>query len=127
MWLNEGWAMYAQLLYEADRLRVDLDDRLANLRERDAGLRADHGPPGHYNPGHFASENVYYPPALMLHAIRQQIGDSQFFAMAREWVQGHRNTTQDRISFTRFVNDFTGRDFTPLINAWLDSPTTPAP
>jgi hypothetical protein len=62
----------------------------------------------------------------MLHAIRQQIGDQRFFAMAAAWVQEHRNTTQDRASFTKFVNGFTGHDFTPLINAWLDSPTTPA-
>jgi aminopeptidase N len=126
MWLNEGWAMYAQVLYEEDRLGVDLDDRLADFRKRDARLRAEHGPPARYIPGHFGSPNVYYPPALMLHAIRQQIGDTQFFAMAREWVQKHRNTTQDRASFTSFVNDFTGRDFTSLIDVWLDSATTPA-
>jgi len=126
MWLNEGWAMYAQVLYEADRLGVDLTERLAGFRAQDAQLRAEHGPPGHYNSGHFGSPNVYYGPALMLHAIRQQIGDQRFFAMAAAWVQEHRNTTQDRASFTRFVNGFTGHDFTPLINAWLDSPTTPA-
>ncbi len=127
MWLNEGWAMYAQVLYETDKLGVHLDDRLGHFRQEDGQLRADHGPPGRYNAGHFGSANVYYPPALMLHAIRQRVGDDRFFAMAREWVQKHRNTTQDRTSFTKFVNDFTGQDFTPLINAWLDSTTTPAP
>jgi aminopeptidase N len=126
MWLNEGWAMYAQVLYESGKLGKDLDRRLADFRAQDAQLRRDHGPPGNYKPDHFASPNVYYSPVLMLHAIRQQIGDERFFAMATDWVQKHKNTTQDRASFTEFVNEFTGRDFTAVIDAWLDSPTTPA-
>jgi hypothetical protein len=32
----------------------------------------------------------------------------------------------DRALFTTFVNEHTGRDFTQLIDLWLDSPTTPA-
>ena len=33
--------------------------------------------------------------------------------------------TQDRASFIAFVNQHTGKDFTSLVNTWLDSPTTP--
>jgi aminopeptidase N len=62
----------------------------------------------------------------MLHEIRRQVGDREFLAMARDWVQTNRDTTQDRASFTTFVNKHTGRDLTSLINAWLDSSTTPA-
>jgi hypothetical protein len=31
----------------------------------------------------------------------------------------------DRAGFTAFVNRHTGKDFTALIDKWLDSPTTP--
>jgi aminopeptidase N len=57
--------------------------------------------------------------------IHQQIGDEAFFALGRDWVQQRRNTSVDRAEFTAFVNEHTGRDFTALIDTWLDSPTTP--
>jgi aminopeptidase N len=132
MWLNEGWAMYVQALWEDEfgsgrsKDPVPLARTLAEWRSLDGELRAAHGPPADYRPGHFGSANVYYCPGLMLHEIRRQVGDRMFFAMARDWVQTNRDTTQDRASFTAFVNKQTGRDLTPLINAWLDSPTTPA-
>jgi aminopeptidase N len=68
---------------------------------------------------------VYAGPAYLLHLIHQSIGDQRFFALGRDWVQTQRNTSVDRAEFTAFVNKHTGRDFTSLINAWLDSPTTP--
>ena len=62
---------------------------------------------------------------MMLREIHKAVGDEAFFAMGRDWVQQHRNTQVDRAQFTTFVNEHTGRDFTAVINAWLDSPTTP--
>ena len=130
MWLNEGWAMYAQALWEDEfggefGDPVPLSRTLADWRTKDGALRAQHGPPADYDPGHFGSANVYYSPALMLHEIRRQVGDRAFFGLAHDWAQDHKNTTQDRASFTAFVNEHTGEAFTALIDTWLDSPTTP--
>jgi aminopeptidase N len=69
---------------------------------------------------------VYVCPALLLHEVHRQLGDTAFFALARAWVSEHAGTAQDRATFTAFVNRHTGRDFTGLIDAWLDSPTTPS-
>jgi aminopeptidase N len=126
VWLNEGFAMYAQMMWEAQTERTGEAPILGRWRELDGELRAEHGPPGRYLPGHFAAANVYYCPALMLHEIRGRLGDARFFAMLRDWAQQHRNTTQDRASFTAWVNRYTGQNLTPLINRWLDSPTSPA-
>jgi aminopeptidase N len=125
IWLNEGFAMYTQAMYDAEVLGGSLDRIMSRWRAQDQGLRLTDGPPGHYKPTHFASSNVYYCPALMLHSIRQQIGDAKFFPMMRDWVGQHRYTNQDRASFLAYLNQYTGHDFTALVNAWLDSPTTP--
>jgi aminopeptidase N len=61
----------------------------------------------------------------MLREIKLQAGDTEFFAMARDWVQTQRNQPVDRAAFTAFANRHTGKDFTALIDKWLDSPTTP--
>ncbi|MEU8249702.1 M1 family metallopeptidase [Nonomuraea sp. NPDC048916] len=125
VWLNEGFAMYFQIQWTADHNPGSMNDHMADLREREKEVREQMGPPGDYRRDWFAGSNVYYGPALMLHEIRKRIGDKRFFAMTRAWVQEHRNTGQDRASFTTWVNQHTGEDFTELIDAWLDSRTSP--
>jgi aminopeptidase N len=128
VWLNEGFATYMQfLLYDVEVLGQPRSQFLEGMRRLDSELRRLHGPPGHYKPNHFASSNVYFPPALMLHAIRNEIGDRKFFAMLRAWPQQHRNVEASRALFTTWLNRYTGRNLTPLVNRWLDSPTTPSP
>jgi len=125
LWLNEGWAMYCELLWVIDEGLAPEDVVLAWAHDIDTRARAQAGPPGNFSPDHFAESNVYFGPALMLHAIHEQIGDEAFFALGRDWVQERRNTQVDRAEFTAFVNEHTGQDFTALIDLWLDSPTTP--
>ncbi|GAA3456236.1 M1 family metallopeptidase [Dactylosporangium matsuzakiense] len=125
LWLNEGWAEYAQFLYEYERDHQTMDSWEAWARTTDAGLRKRLGPPGKPRADSFAESNVYICPALMLHQIHKKLGDAAFFALAKDWVQQQRGTAQDRAAFIAFVNKHTGQDFTQLINAWLDSPTTP--
>ncbi|BFU42774.1 M1 family metallopeptidase [Krasilnikovia sp. MM14-A1004] len=125
LWLNEGWAMYAQFLYEQSVEKFSDEQLEQSLRTRDAELRAKLGPPAHPKAANFAESNVYICPAAMLKELNDALGDTKFFALATAWVQTQRNTQQTRASFTAFVNRQTGRDFTALINAWLDSPSTP--
>jgi aminopeptidase N len=127
VWLNEGFATYIQLLlYDVEVLGQSEARMLAGMRQLDGQLRREHGPPGRYKRDHFASSNVYIPPALMLHEIRKEIGDKKFFAMMRAWAREHRNVEVDRAHFTSWLNRYTGRNLTRLVNRWLDSPTTPA-
>ena len=126
VWLNEGFASYVELLFSADRFGVDVRDQLYKwlLDERETRVRA--GPAGRYDRNQFGEHNVYFGPALMLHEMRRMLGEQSFFAMVHDWVQHHRFTNQDRVSFTKWVSDYTGRDMSPVVTKWLDSPTVPA-
>ena len=129
LWLNEGFAMYAQFMWDAtvqSPAGTTLDDYMtSHVLPMDARLRASDGPPGHFNPTHFASSNVYYCPALMLNGLRDALGDKAFYQILNDWVHQHQGTNQDRAAFVAFVNAATGKDYSAYINAWLDSPTTP--
>ncbi|NUP81426.1 MAG: M1 family metallopeptidase [Nonomuraea sp.] len=125
VWMNEGFAMYFEMQWFADHEDGTIDRFIANVRRLDGELRRENGPPGRYRRDSFAQSNVYYGPAIMLHEIRKKLGDRRFFAMTRAWPQQHRNTTQDRAAFVKWLNQHTGRDFTRLVNTWLDSRTTP--
>lgn len=127
VWLNEGFATYIEMLYGVEQGWSTEAEEIATWRQHDGDLRKDAGPPGNYQPDKFAVSNVYICPALMLHEIRKRVGDTAFFAMARDWPQKHRNQTVDRAAFISYVNTHTGTDLTALINTWLDSPTTPVP
>ncbi|RKR89496.1 peptidase M1-like protein [Micromonospora pisi] len=125
LWLNEGWATYIQRLYEQEVYKFSDADLERSLREGDAQLRKKLGPPGSPRAANFAESNVYICPAAMLKELNDALGDEKFFALARDWVQDQKNTQQDRASFIAFVNKQTGKDFTKLIDTWLDSKSTP--
>lgn len=125
LWLSEGFATYAQSLYTMERDNISVETWEKWARGRDAVLRKELGPPGSPRADSFAESNVYLCPALMLHQLHVQLGDTAFFGLATEWVRQHRNSVQDRASFIAFVNQYTGKDFTVMIDRWLDSPTTP--
>ncbi len=126
LWLNEGWAMYAQLRWQQQIEKFSDAALEKSLRQSDARLRKELGPPAHPKADSFAESNVYLCPAGMLKELDDALGDTRFSALATAWVQTQRDSQQDRASFTAFVNRQTGRDFTGLIDSWLDSPTTPA-
>ncbi|MFB9239337.1 M1 family metallopeptidase [Plantactinospora siamensis] len=125
LWLNEGWATYAQDLYTQETNGFSDASLDRYLRETDGRLRKKLGPPGKPKADQFAEGNVYVCAEAMLRQLNKALGDQKFFALARAWVAEQRNTQQTRASFIAFVNKNTGRNFTGLINAWLDSPTTP--
>lgn len=125
LWLNEGWATYAQYLYTAERDGTPdaiLDRDLATI---DREGRGESGPPGSPRADDFAGPSVYGAAANMLRQIHNKVGDEAFFTMARGWVQQHKNSSADRSMFIAHVNRSTGQDLTAMINTWLDSPTTP--
>ena len=125
LWLSEGFATYLQYVYEQRLYGFDDAALESHLRENDAELRKSVGPPGRPKAGTFAESNVYICPAAMLKELNDALGDQRFFALARAWAEKNRNTNQDRAGFVAFVNAETGKDFTKLIDSWLDSPTTP--
>lgn len=125
LWLSEGFATYAEMLYAVDRLGADRADTLRSWREADSRSRKSAGPPGRYDPAHFAESNVYYGPALLLDALRRRIGSERLMAMLRDWALHHRHRGVDRAAFERWLGEYTGVDHSRLIETWLDSTTTP--
>ncbi|NUR30131.1 MAG: M1 family metallopeptidase [Catenulispora sp.] len=132
LWLNEGFAMYAQFMWDVEHGQrgatgSSLDAFMTDhVLPADQNLRTQNGPPGHYLPTHFASANVYYCPALMLHGLHQALGDKVFYQLLNDWVHQHADGNEDRAGFIAFVRSATGKDYSAYINGWLDSPNTPA-
>lgn len=138
MWLHEGFGSYMQPLY-LQWLRGDreydawlLNQRKA-IREQVPIVRGHPmteeqvaGPQG-------AGNDIYYKGSLMLHTLRNLIGDEAFFAATRQLVYGRTDPAPGNFApryastrdFIDAVNAQTGKDHGWLFDVYLYSAKLP--
>ncbi|MFW6773001.1 M1 family metallopeptidase [Nocardioides sp. CPCC 205120] len=122
VWMNEGMAMYLQILWEAEDLEADVDEYVGYYALDDQFLRDSYGPPAAYDAGSFGQSNIYVPPAVMWHELRTAVGDDAFWAMVRAWPAAggegvYRSTGRDE--YWPWISAQLGADLTPFLTAWL--------
>jgi aminopeptidase N len=128
VWQNEGHATWYELTYQ-----VDPDSpQLAQLAQLIYSLgdiwRAQLGPvaaPLSGDPLELFNPNVYYGGALVLYALRQQIGDPAFQQVERAWVTRYRGRSASTADFIALASEVSGQDLTAFLQAWLYGTTTP--
>ena len=112
-WMDEGWAMYFNTMWEAENSGVSLDDSMDYLAAKERVDRLSGGPPGD------PDGTIYSGPALMWQELREDIGDEAFFDLVRKWPEHKQNGTTDREEYLGWVEQETGLELTAFFNAWL--------
>ena len=121
LWLNEGFATYSEWLWYAHRYDSDAFDRFWDEMWTD-----EMGPPGKPLPeSPFAW--VYDRGALVVHALREEVGDEDFFAILREFLSRHGGGNASTADFIEVAEDVSGKELDELFDAWLYSETPPPP
>lgn len=124
MWLNEGFATYAEWLWEERELGTPVDatfeDMLETFPEGDPFWEVVIGDPG--KPLTFSYE-VYARGAMTLHALRRAVGDEDFFTILRAWTAEPHTATSEQ--FIALAEEISGMDLDPLFAAWLFTPARP--
>jgi aminopeptidase N len=123
LWLNESFASYAQWLWLDHSGRIDLE-RTAS------GVLAARQVPGEPTAAP-SRENLfgferYDGGAVVLHALRREVGDDAFFAILRRWVADNAGTSRTTADFIAVSSAVSGRDLGPFFQTWLDAPSLPA-
>jgi len=130
IWLNEGFARYAEILW--DEAAHGPDSAAAALQRQIAGFAtvsrtADGtgvliGDPG---PDHLFTEVVYAGGALVLNDLRQRLGDETFFQLLHEWAARYRYSTVTTEDFIALAEEVSGQDLDDFFTDWLYTPWTP--
>ena len=127
IWLNEGFATYAQWLWSEHRGQGTADAAFAEVMaipaddEFWATVIADPGPL------HLFVDPVYDRGAATLHALRRTIGDTAFFTLLRRWATQNAGESVTTADLEALAERVSGRDLTAFFDAWVDSAGKPQP
>ncbi|MEU7115321.1 M1 family metallopeptidase [Streptomyces sp. NPDC046182] len=131
LWLNEGHASWYEALYAEETAGQSMERRMKAAYAASDGWRADGGPPAAPEPptpGQKISlfrPVVYDGSALVLYALREEIGAEAFQQLERRWVSEHKDATATTADFTALASDVAGRDLTSFFAGWLYAEKTP--
>ncbi len=120
IWLNEGFASYAEALWyehaygqegltEYARYYVDSYDRW-NAYEGVFPL---------YDPQYLWGGTVYDKGAMVVHMLRHVVGDEVFFEILRTWEATHRFGNASTADFTSLASEVAGEDLAWFFDPWL--------
>jgi aminopeptidase N len=118
MWLNEGFATYAEWLWSEHTGAATAAQRARETYDRyPAGDRlwqvvvAD--------PGTDFPSAVYYRGAMTLQALRATVGDAVFFDILKSWATTKKYRSATTAEFTALAQRKAGRDLGALFHTWL--------
>lgn len=123
-WLNEGPAVYYAALYSEERGWSVLTDKMKATYAKLDAIRAKDGPPG--LPKALGGTNIYDGGALVLYALRRQIGDRAFDRVMRIWPERYKDRNVSSEDFITHTVNVTGdRSLDTFLRDWLFGAVNP--
>jgi aminopeptidase N len=125
IWLNEGFATYAEFLwseYLGEGTPQQIFDALY-AQPLTAPFWAP--PPGDPGVDELFDDSVYVRGGMTLHALRMTVGDADFWRIVRAWYARNRNGHGSTAEFVALAERISGEQLDALFNAWLFTATKP--
>lgn len=130
MWLNEGWAvfceaLYREILYGPQAYHTNMYNRHRDVLHTghiaDGDYYAVYGIPTEITYGN----TVYQKGALMVHTLRNYMGDDLFFPAVKAYVQEFKNDYASSWDLRDFLSGHSGMDLTGFFDSWIFTPGFP--
>lgn len=132
IWLNEGFASYAEyLFYERYRGQAVADARMnsfhSSVLDKENGNGTVYGDDTTNIDRIFSGRLSYNKPAAVLHMLRYEIAnDSLFFAVLKTYLNTYANKTATTDNFLQVLNTVTKKDWAYFIGQWIYKQGAPA-
>jgi aminopeptidase N len=126
IWLNEGFATYAEWLWSEDQgegtTQELFDFTYASHPADDPFWQVKPGDPGAND---LFDGAVYDRGAMALHQLRLAVADFNFFEILRQWAAAHQYGNGTIEQFEALAEQVSGKDLHGLFNTWLFTPGRP--
>ena len=121
IWLNEGFATYAEWLWRERTGGPSAGDQARQYN----GIPVLDLPPGDPGAQELFAPSVYVRGGMTLQALRERVGDDTFFGLLRRWVDQHGGGTASTDDFVLLAEEMSGQSLGDLFDAWLYDPVAP--
>jgi aminopeptidase N len=126
IWLNEGFATYAEWLWTEHRglgtTQLTFRQEFRAIPRGSEFWSVVIGDPGVKDLFHGA---VYQRGAMTLQALRNEIGSADFFDVLHQWIQAREFDTGTTDAFIALAEQVSGRQLDALFQTWLFDPHKP--
>lgn len=119
IWLNEGFATYAEWLGLNQRYGPQAALAARSLSEQSLITDTRITPLMAPAPAEMLGIASYDKGAWLLHMLRAQIGDDTFFTLLRTYADTFRDRPAASLDFWRLANEVSGQDLDWFFNQWL--------
>jgi aminopeptidase N len=126
IWLNEGFASYAQYLWTEHLGGASPHDQfVAEFNSRPASDPFWNSQIADPQRDTMFQRAVYRRGAMTLQALRDKIGDDAFFRVLRTWTAEHFQGNATTAQFIALSERISGQDLGNFFQVWLYTPTKP--
>nr|WP_239147303.1 M1 family metallopeptidase [Actinoplanes tereljensis] len=115
IWLNEGFATYAEWLWQEHDLDVPLKDSFDRTYRSFDWAQA----PGNPGVAHLFGSAVYDRGGMTVYALRKTIGDKAFAKLLTTWTSQHRNGNANTADLIALAEKVSGKNLDAFFQAWL--------
>ncbi|MFD0165527.1 M1 family metallopeptidase [Streptomyces decoyicus] len=126
IWLNEGFASYAQWLWAEHKGTLTAHDAFRKAYDArpagDAFWKVKVADPQRDT---MFAQAVYTRGAMTLQALRERIGDKAFFKLLPAWTSAHRYGNADTAQFIALAEKISGQQLDDLFAVWLNTDSKP--
>jgi aminopeptidase N len=127
IWLNEGFATWAEWRWQQNAGGPTTAARLERLYETPAGdagfWNPPPGDPG--RPGNLFDRTIYDRGAMTLEVLRREIGNDTFLPLLREWTERYAYGNATTGDFIALAEEVSAEQLDGLLHNWLFEPGKP--
>ena len=126
IWLNEGFATYAEWMWDEHQGRGTVQERFDDVYAIPADDEFWATPPGDPGPEDLFNAATYDRGAAALQALRGKIGDDDFFSVLERWTTENADGNVTTGDFVALAEEVSGQQLDDFFTTWIYTPQKPA-